>query len=61
MNVTGEFATDVDTIRNLLFEQITQAVQWEKSLHTIAETGVSHFVEVGPGKNLVWVSQPYAP
>ena len=52
MNVTGEFATDVDTIRNLLFEQITQPVQWEKSLHTIAETGVSHFVEVGPGKVL---------
>ena len=52
MNVTGEFATDVDTIRELLFEQITQPVQWEKSLHTIAKTGISHFVEVGPGKVL---------
>lgn len=52
MNVTGEFATDADNIRSLLFQQITQPVQWEKSLHTIAKTGISHFVEVGPGKVL---------
>ena len=52
MNVTGELATDVDNIKHLLFEQITQPVQWEKTLHTIKETGITHFVEVGPGKVL---------
>ena len=52
MNVTGELATDVDDIKNLLFQQITQPVQWEKTLHTIEETGITHFVEVGPGKVL---------
>lgn len=52
MNVTGEFATDVDNIRQLLFQQITQPVQWEKTLHSIKNTGITHFIEVGPGKVL---------
>ena len=52
MNVTGTFATDVDNIRQLLFEQITQPVQWEQTLKTIEKTGITHFIEVGPGKVL---------
>lgn len=52
MNVTGEFETDTDEIKHLLYQQITEPVQWEKTLHTIHETGVAHFVEVGPGKVL---------
>lgn len=52
MNVTGEFATDVNNIRHLLLQQITQSVQWEKTLHTIMNTGITHFIEVGPGKVL---------
>ncbi len=52
MNVTGRFATDVDDIRQLLFQQITKSVQWERTLQTIAESGITDFVEVGPGKVL---------
>jgi [acyl-carrier-protein] S-malonyltransferase len=52
MNVTGEFATDTDNIKLLLFQQITEPVQWEKTLHTIEKTGITHFVEVGPGNVL---------
>ncbi len=52
MNVTGECVTDTDSIKHLLFQQITEPVQWEKTLHTIYETGITHFVEVGPGKVL---------
>ena len=52
MNVTGEFATDADDIRHLLFQQITRPVQWKKTLQTIEKTGITHFVEVGPGKVL---------
>ena len=52
MNVTGEFATDADAVRDLLFQQITRPVQWEKTLQTLEKTGVTHFVEVGPGKVL---------
>ena len=52
MNVTGGFATDAENIRDLLFQQITQPVQWEKALHTIRGTGITQFIEVGPGKVL---------
>lgn len=52
MNVTGEFTADAEDIGALLFQQITQPVQWEKTLRTIEKTGVTHFVEVGPGKVL---------
>ena len=52
MNVTGEFSADVKDIEALLFQQITQPVQWEKTLRTIEQTGITHFVEVGPGKVL---------
>ena len=52
MNVTGELASDAAEIQRLLFQQITAPVQWEKSLQTLAESGISHFVEVGPGKVL---------
>jgi [acyl-carrier-protein] S-malonyltransferase len=52
MNVTGEFVRDADDIRHLLFQQITQPVQWEETLRTIEKTGITHFVEVGPGKVL---------
>ena len=52
MNVTGEFATDADDIKNLLFQQITRPVQWEKTLQTLEKMGITHFVEVGPGKVL---------
>ncbi len=52
MNVTGELATDTERIKHLLFQQITEPVQWEKSLCTIHNTGIKDFVEVGPGKVL---------
>ena len=52
MNVTGEFVTDADNIMQLLSQQIIQPVQWEKTLHAIKNIGITHFVEVGPGKVL---------
>lgn len=52
MNVTGELATDTERIKHLLFQQITEPVQWEKSLCTIHNTGIKDFVEVGPGQVL---------
>ncbi len=52
MNVNGNFVSHPEDIRRLLFQQITAPVQWEQCLKTIASTGISHFVEVGPSKVL---------
>ena len=48
-NVTGKSVPTTAEIRRLLIAQVTSAVQWEKSIRTIRATGISHFVEVGPG------------
>lgn len=52
MNVTGELVKEPENIRSLLFQQITEPVQWEKTLHTIASAGIDNYIEVGPGKVL---------
>ncbi len=52
MNVTGVLAKEPEDIRSLLFQQITEPVQWEKTLHTIATSGIGNYIEVGPGKVL---------
>ena len=48
-NVTGELVQTAAEIRRLLIAQVTSAVQWEKSIRTIGDAGISHFVEVGAG------------
>lgn len=52
MNVTGEIISDIENIKRLLFLQITKPVQWEETLNTIDNQGITNFIEVGPGKVL---------
>ena len=51
-NVTGDYVSSPDKIRQLLVTQVTRPVQWEKSIRLIGDSGVSHFAELGPGKVL---------
>src|SRR4051794_10553876 len=46
-NVTAAPATDPDTIRNQLVEQVTGMVRWRESVANMFDAGVSQFVEVG--------------
>ena len=50
-NVTAEPATDPDTIRNQLVEQVTGMVRWRESIANMFDCGVNEFVEIG-GKTL---------
>ena len=51
-NVTAGYTSSPDEIRQLLVTQVTSPVQWEKSVRLIGDSGISHFVELGPGKVL---------
>lgn len=51
-NVTAGYVSSPDEIRQLLVTQVTSPVQWEKSVRLIGDSGISHFVELGPGKVL---------
>jgi [acyl-carrier-protein] S-malonyltransferase len=46
-NVTAEPATDPDTIRNRLVEQVTGMVRWRESVANMFDAGVDEFVEIG--------------
>lgn len=51
-NVTANFETDPNRIKELLVAQISKAVLWDDSIRNIARIGISKFLEVGPGKVL---------
>jgi [acyl-carrier-protein] S-malonyltransferase len=46
-NVTAQPATNPDTIRNQLVEQVTGMVRWRESIANMAAAGVEEFVELG--------------
>ena len=46
-NVTAAAATDADTIRNQLVEQVTGMVRWRESVANMVDSGVHEFVEIG--------------
>lgn len=51
-NCTGRPLTDAQDIRHELISQICGCVQWKRSVDYMVKTGVSNFVEIGPGRAL---------
>src|SRR5271169_1752685 len=51
-NVDAEAITKGDEAREALIRQVTAPVRWLDSVHEMIESGVTIFVEVGPGKVL---------
>jgi [acyl-carrier-protein] S-malonyltransferase len=41
-----------DRVKDLLVRQVDGAVRWEESIRTMVERGVTHALEIGPGKVL---------
>jgi len=51
-NVTGQFHTTPDAIRQLMVRQVTGSVQWVQDVQRLQAEGIQAFVECGPGKVL---------
>ncbi|MFA6170037.1 MAG: ACP S-malonyltransferase [Candidatus Margulisiibacteriota bacterium] len=51
-NVTARPTISATEIKGLLYRQVCSSVLWEDSIKNMIETGVTKFVEVGPGKVL---------
>ncbi|MDA1349601.1 MAG: ACP S-malonyltransferase [Chloroflexi bacterium] len=51
-NCTGEPLTTADSVKQELISQISACVQWKRSIDYMVGSGVSSFIEVGPGKIL---------
>lgn len=51
-NVTAEYVTDGQMVKQLLKEQVSSSVRWQQSVETMLANGVDTFIEIGPGKTL---------
>ncbi len=51
-NVTSEPVQDSEEIKSLLIKQIYSKVRWRESVLFMINSGVSEFIEIGPGKVL---------
>ncbi len=51
-NVTAKPVENIDEIKKLLIQQINSPVRWRESILHIINNGVTHFIEIGPGKVL---------
>jgi len=51
-NCTGRPLTSVEEIRQELVRQVCSCVQWRRSVHYLLQEGVTHFIEIGPGRVL---------
>lgn len=60
-NVNAKPATDVDTIKKNLIDQLTAPVRWTQSVQNMVADGASQFVECGPGKVLQGLVKKIAP
>lgn len=48
-NVTGQGVTDSEIIKKNLIAQLTSPVRWTQSVKNMIASGVTNFIEVGPG------------
>jgi [acyl-carrier-protein] S-malonyltransferase len=51
-NVTAQRVSNPEDIRGLLAKQLTSPVQWVRTLATAKESGITTYLEIGPGKVL---------
>lgn len=60
-NVTARPITAISDIRSELIQQLMASVRWVASVKYMVERGVTHFIEVGPGKVLTGLIKRIAP
>ena len=51
-NVTANEIKEQNEIKALLIKQIENRVRWRESVINMIQSGVNHFIEIGPGKVL---------
>jgi [acyl-carrier-protein] S-malonyltransferase len=60
-NVNAKPATDIETIKKNLIDQLTAPVRWTQSVQNMVTDGATEFVECGPGKVLQGLVKKIAP
>ena len=59
-NVTGKFVDSAKEAHGLLVQQLTSPVRWRESILEMLDSGVTHFIELGPGSVLCGLNRKNA-
>jgi [acyl-carrier-protein] S-malonyltransferase len=51
-NVTADYVTDKEAVKDLLERQVSSSVKWQQSVERMLADGVDTFIEIGPGRTL---------
>jgi len=60
-NVTAQQVSNPEEIRTLLAKQLTSSVQWVRTMATAKESGITTYLEIGPGKILKGLARKCQP
>jgi [acyl-carrier-protein] S-malonyltransferase len=60
-NISGDFVRTAEEIRDSLIKQVSGSVHWEDTVLKMSANGVTHFIEVGPGRVLSGLIKKIAP
>lgn len=56
-NFTAALVTKADEARSTLIDQVTETVRWVECLQLLVAQGVTHLIEVGPGRVLTGLTR----
>jgi [acyl-carrier-protein] S-malonyltransferase len=56
-NVDARLLTRGPEVRDALVRQVTGAVRWVECIQLLQQSGVTHYIEVGPGKVLTGLNR----
>ena len=59
-NVDARPNADPGRVKELLVRQVDGAVRWEQAIRVMVENGVTHAIEIGPGKVLAGLGKRIA-
>jgi [acyl-carrier-protein] S-malonyltransferase len=51
-NVTADYVTTTEPVKELLKKQVSSSVRWQQSIERLIADGYDEFVEIGPGHTL---------
>ena len=51
-NVTAQYVTEPEQVKELLVKQVSSSVRWQQCVEQMIRDGVDTFIEIGPGRTL---------
>lgn len=51
-NVNADYVSNAGEVKDLLYRQVMSSVLWEQTIRRMVNSGIRHFVELGPGRTL---------